>query len=95
MGTAKGERIIYAVSEMRRYLELTLGRPTADTSRPVNDAFAGKKGILAMSVSGWSNATGHIALWDGKAFREPDHDNYAGYNEGTARTTRGEFWELA
>ena len=70
VGTARGQRIIFSVAELRRYLEIEFGRPNADTTRPVNDMFAGKKGILAMSVSGWSNATGHIALWDGTAFRE-------------------------
>lgn len=94
LGTAKGDRIIFSVSELRRYLGYTLGVPGVDSRLPFNDAFTGKKGILAMSVTGWSDATGHIALWDGAAFREPDHDSYASLNGPRARTTRGEFWEL-
>ncbi|WP_256596742.1 MULTISPECIES: T6SS effector amidase Tae4 family protein [unclassified Pseudomonas] len=26
----------------------------------------GKQGILVMLISGWSDATGHATLWDGK-----------------------------
>ena len=48
-----------------------------------------------MWVIGWSDATGHIALWDGGAFREPDYDDFASPNGPRARATRGEFWELA
>ena len=27
--------------------------------------FSGKRGIIAFQVAGWSNATGHLDLWDG------------------------------
>ena len=55
-----------------------------------------KKGIVAFSVN-WGNATGHIALWNGAAYREPNHDNYSTYvntADPKIHTSRGEFWEL-
>jgi hypothetical protein len=51
-------------------------------------------GIIAFSVN-WSNATGHIALWNGLTYREPTHDNYATYvAPPNVRTTLAEFWAL-
>ena len=40
----------------------------------------GKKGIIVFDVKGWSNASGHFTLWDGKnlAYVGPgDHNNPA------------------
>lgn len=93
LGTANGSRIIFRVTEFRRYLLTTLGQPTMDRATPYNDAFRGKKGIIAFTVN-FSNATGHIALWNGSQFREPGHDDYAAYVNGSVRTSLGEFWEL-
>lgn len=93
IGTANGARIIYRVSEFRRYLLRVLGEPIVDSASPYDSAFRGKRGIIAFSVN-WADATGHIALWDGTSYREPSHDNYATYVNGAARTSRGEFWEL-
>ena len=55
-----------------------------------------RKGIIAFSVN-WEGATGHIALWNGATYREPNHDDYSGYVNSSypaIRTSRGEFWEL-
>jgi hypothetical protein len=96
LGTADGSRIIFQVSAFRAYLVTTLGKPTLDNTSPFDDAFRGKKGIIAFIVN-WQGATGHIALWNGVAYREPGHDNYAAYvNPAYPRikTSRGEFWEL-
>ena len=96
LGTAEGSRIIFRVSAFRRYLLNTLGNPTVDNASPFDDSFSGKRGIVAFSVN-WDGATGHIALWNGVAYREPSHDNYSTYVNGAfpnIRTSRGEFWEL-
>jgi hypothetical protein len=97
LGTADGSRIIYAVAELRKYLLSTLGKPAVDTTSPYGDAFDGHQGVIAFSVN-WDDATGHIALWNGTAFREPDHDDYSTYvnsSDPNVRTSRAEFWELA
>ncbi len=94
LGTADGSRIIYRVAEFRRYLIQTLGKPSVDKASPYDSAFAGKKGIIAFTVN-WSDASGHIALWNGSSYREPSHDDYATYAIGAAHTSKGEFWELS
>jgi hypothetical protein len=94
LGTAGGSRIIFRVTEFRAYLIRLLGKPSIDNASPYDSAFAGKRGIVAFIVN-WSDASGHIALWDGARYREPGHDNYATYASGSAGTSRGEFWELA
>lgn len=93
IGTADGSRIIYRVAEFRRYLVRAFGQPAADNVNPYDSAFKGKRGIVAFTVN-WADASGHIALWNGASYREPDHDNYSAYVSGAARTSRGEFWEL-
>jgi hypothetical protein len=96
LGTADGSRIIYAVAELRKYLFKALGTPAVDNTSPYGDAFRGRKGIIAFTVN-WSDATGHIALWNGTTFREPDHDNYSTYvnpDDPNIKTSRAEFWEI-
>jgi hypothetical protein len=97
ISAADGSRIIFRVSEFRSYLLRTLGKPNFDDTSPYDDAFRGRKGIIAFSVN-WRGATGHIALWDGTTYREPSHDNYAAYVDPlypSVKTSRGEFWELS
>lgn len=91
-----GSKIIFRVAEFRRYLIALLGQPSTDKASPFDDSFKGKKGIIAFTVN-WSNASGHIALWNGAAYREA-HDNYASYvnpDDPKVKTSLGEFWELA
>ncbi len=92
--TKDGHHIIVRVKEFREYLLRELGRPTLDRTSPFDSNFAGRKGIIAFSVSGWSDASGHIALFDDRTYREPAHDNYATLAVGGVHTIQGEFWEL-
>lgn len=97
LGTADGSRIIFRVADFRKYLLKALGKPTLDNTSPYDDAFFGRKGIIAFSVN-WRNATGHIALWNGAAYREPGHDNFSTFvdpDDPKVKTSLGEFWELA
>ncbi|MCZ2135826.1 MAG: type VI secretion system amidase effector protein Tae4 [Burkholderiales bacterium] len=97
LGTAYGSRIIYRVADFRRYLLKVLGKPTIDDTGPYDDSFRSRQGIIAFSVN-WQGATGHIALWNGAAYREPSHDNYSTYINSTnpnIRTSLGEFWEIS
>ena len=97
IGTADGSRIIYRVSDFRKYLLKVFGNPTYDDASPYDSEFRHRKGIIAFSVN-WEGATGHIALWNGFAYREPDHDNYATYVHSAfpnIKTTRGEFWGIS
>lgn len=61
----------YRVVEFERYMTSNLGPPdvmanAAGANGPTDRThFAGKRGIIAFCVAGWSNATGHFDLWDG------------------------------
>jgi len=97
IGTSSGSRIIFRVSDFRKYLIKTLGQPTVDNISPYDDNFKGRKGIVAFSVN-WQGATGHIALWNGHSYREPSYDNYSTYvnaSHSSVKTSRGEFWEIS
>jgi hypothetical protein len=97
ISAADGSRIVFRVSEFRKYLLKILGKPSIDNTSPYDDAFRGKQGIVAFSVN-WQGATGHIALWNGSTYREPGHDNYSTYvnpSYPNIKTSRGEFWELS
>lgn len=56
-----------------------------------------KNGVVAMIINGWSNAGGHITLWNGETKSFVDYDpnlynNYLLY--GDAVVTKLYFWEL-
>ncbi|RDU65297.1 hypothetical protein CQA53_06650 [Helicobacter didelphidarum] len=59
-----------------------------------------KSGVVAMIISGWNNAGGHITLWDGanelnKIFLDYDENLYNNYLlYGNAIVTALYFWEL-
>lgn len=96
VGAADGSRLIFGVADFRRYLLHTLGQPSVDNASPYNDAFSGRTGIIAFRVN-WGNASGHIALWNGRMFREPKYDDFSAYvspQDAKIRTSLGEFWEL-
>ena len=60
--------------------------------------FAGKTGIIAWRVNGWTDATGHFTLWDGKkGLYVGDHDYFAMPHKkpdgGGAWVTKVEMWK--
>jgi hypothetical protein len=63
---ADGKRYAIRVKEFRIYLRTTYGAPTL-TARggAVADSFRGKQGIIVFDVRIWSDASGHVDLWDG------------------------------
>lgn len=91
--TAAADHILVRVKELRAYLRFVYGTPDVDQTAPFLDKVKGKRGIVAFTVTGWSDATGHVALYDGSDFKEPDHDDVPEiYPEVTVVQT--EFWEL-
>jgi hypothetical protein len=50
------------------------------------DSLKDRKGIIVFEVSGWSDATGHADLWDGKNCLWQD---YGGHSDNIL------FWEAA
>lgn len=79
----------YRVDKLINFLELQWGKPEIVKYPTVQN----RKGIILFQVSGWSNATGHATLFDGKSCY--DHC-YFNENEPEARyiTKQANFWEL-
>ncbi len=78
VGGADGLRYAYRVLELFSYLQATYGEPQISEQRDTPaatapESFAGVKGIVCFRVKGWSDATGHIDLWDGA---RPRHAEY-------------------
>lgn len=55
---------IYRVADLLKFLNQTFGKPDKTVKNPKPSDFAGMKGILVFGVQ-WSDATGHVTLWDG------------------------------
>jgi len=67
----------FRVAELKMYLEKMLGKPDIEyknknKSAAVPSDFQSKKGIIVFTVTSWSNASGHITLWDGTQCRNND-----------------------
>lgn len=60
-----GYQYIYRVNAMLDYMEHAFGKPDKVVRSPQESDFAGMKGIIVVRGHGWSNAGGHVTLWDG------------------------------
>ena len=60
---ADRRRYAFRVTEFKRYLEREYRAP--DVRGTGRSAVQGRKGIIMFDVQGWSDATGHLDLWDG------------------------------
>lgn len=80
---ADGMPYIFRVRDMKTYLASALGVTPVKVIKDFDKAFAGQQGIVSFDVTGWSDASGHVALWDGSAFREP-HDDYRNLKDNPA-----------
>jgi hypothetical protein len=69
---ADGLRYAYRVREIRRWMISKLGQPKFDKKKSEGDSFdkallKDLKGIIGFDIS-FSDATGHLDLWDGAIF---------------------------
>ena len=61
-----GNWYIYRVKELVKYLRSSYGEPDIVVeSKPYQNSFKNKKGIIVFEVDGWSDASGHATLWNG------------------------------
>ena len=65
-----GLRYAFRVSEFRRYLEEVYGPPTlshqySNSGGDVPESFKNRQGVICFVVTQWSDATGHMDLWNG------------------------------
>jgi hypothetical protein len=77
------KRYAFRMQELKLWVAHKFGKPTIDLSNPARgidrDAFAGKRGIIVFDIH-FSDANGHIDLWDGTTFiheRIAGHDYFA------------------
>ena len=61
----------YKVSDMVDYLNDTFDSSQSSTIDDIQD----KQGIISFSDCNWSDATGHLDIWDGNACVGDNHDD--------------------
>lgn len=84
VSAADNNRYLYRVHDIATYLRSRFGPPDIDAPTAQAD-LAGKQGILLFAVTGWSNATGHATLWNGRSCSDRCY-----FPESSHLT----FWEL-
>ena len=95
-----GRLYLFRVRELHTYLSNSIGVTPLTITRGFSASFSGSRGIAAFTVEGWSDATGHIALWNGTAYKEPAFDDFRELRDNPAtvrrepRTTRMTLWPL-
>lgn len=84
------KRYAYRVRELRSWLNVTLDPPIFDISKKAGTAFdkstiAGFKGIIAFDIA-FSDATGHLDLWDSSNMTSESHMSKNYYDSATRIT---------
>lgn len=64
---------IFHVNDMIKYLEDNFGKPDKIFKAPSPKNFMGMKGLLVVKGHGWSNASGHVTLWNGVGCSDECH----------------------
>ena len=78
VSAADGSQYLFRVADMHAFLRSRFGPPDVSSSGPSTRAFEGKRGIILFEVRGWSDATGHVTLWDGMSIKDcSDHCYFA------------------
>lgn len=91
---------LFRVRELNTYLHAALGVKPQTVSAGFDSVFAKSRGIVSFKIEGWTDASGHFALWDGTQFKEPRFDDYRGLRDDPAtarrepRTTSMTLWAL-
>ena len=64
---------MFRVKDAMKLLGSKFGVADKTVKNPKRSDFAGTKGIMAIVGHGWTDATGHITLWDGATFSDKNH----------------------
>lgn len=87
------KQFMYRVNDMIKYLKKVFGEPDLVVKKPQKKDFIGKKGIIVFSGNGWSNARGHVTLWNGNICSDACH--FMGSDEnGSFVPETALLWEL-
>lgn len=87
------KRYMYRVNDMIDFLHAAFGRADLSVDSPVPGKFTGKQGIIIFSGHGWSNATGHVTLWNGNICSDDCHFLGSAGN-GSFIPTNATLWSL-
>lgn len=90
MSTVKGgdkKRYAFRVREMRKWLEVALGKPDFDLHKKAGTVFdkstvATMQGIMGFDIA-FPDATGHLDLWDGATITSEAHMSRNYYDSAT------------
>ena len=80
---ADGLNYALRVRELARYLRRKYGPPTVEHDYPppgggdIPASFKGRQGVIVFEVEGWTDATGHVDLWNGARCRHNAYFNRA------------------
>ncbi|MEW7314754.1 type VI secretion system amidase effector protein Tae4 [Buttiauxella gaviniae] len=87
-----GYAYIMRVPDMMIYVEKQFKNPDLkDSPQKIFPLLQAKKGILIFTVDGWSDARGHVTLWNGGDCGDHCYFSHANPN---ITTTEVKFWEL-
>ena len=64
---------LYRVNEMMTFLERSFGAPEHSANSPNPSHFFSKKGVIVVTGHGWTNARGHVTLWNGAVCSDSCH----------------------
>lgn len=87
------KKYIYRVNDMMDFLVGVLGKPDLTENSPTPTSFNGKQGIILFQGNGWSNARGHVTLWNGNVCSDACHF-IGGAENGSFVPTLASLWIL-
>jgi len=64
---------IFRVNDIMDHLAKVLGQPDKTVKSPKTSNFNNIKGIIVVKGHGWSNAKGHVTLWNGVSCSDTCH----------------------
>lgn len=80
-----GSWYIFRVRDLIQFISEKMGQPDQVSELPTPSHFKNKKGVIVFEVEGWSDATGHVTLWNGVTCSDSCY---------FPRARRALFWEL-
>jgi hypothetical protein len=90
---ADHKQYIYHIDDMMDYLVRAFGKPDKLVKLPKTTDFAGLKGIVVVRGHGWSDAKGHVTIWDGQKCSDICH-LMADPDNGTFTPETAAIWVL-
>lgn len=88
---------IMRVNDLIRFVRHNWGAPDETLNADQVWKLQGIKGLIVAEVRGWSDASGHVTLWDGQAsaddsnYHDPDSQSYSHLSVSLIRVL---YWEL-